>query len=136
MESIIRTIALAMLIGGVNGGCKTTEKNVPAMNQQALPTEEKKYHLVVSFFSVAYGIDHKAKTALDNLITEDTLQNKKRIIVEKTPWGREGELDYCIDLQYLEKKSQTEFINKAKALLSSSNLVHIKENEPCRKPVR
>lgn len=136
MESIIRTIALAMLIGGVNGGCKTTKKNVPDMNQQALPTEEKKYHLVVSFFSVAYGIDHKAKTALDNLITEDTLQNKKRIIVEKTPWGREGELDYCIDLQYLEKKSQTEFINKAKALLSSSNLVRIKENEPCRKPVR
>jgi len=136
MESIIRTIALAMLMGGVNGGCKTTEKNVPATNQQASSTEEKKYHLVVSFFSVAYGIDHKAKAALDNLIVEDTVNNKKRIIVEKTPWGREGEIDYCIDLQYLEKTSQTEFINKAKALLNSSKLVHIKENEPCRKPVR
>lgn len=136
MESIIRIVALAMLIGGVNGGCKTTEKNVPTTKQQISTTEEKKYHLVVSFFSVAYGIDHNAKTALDNLITEDTLQNKKRIIVQKTPWGREGEIDYCIDLQYLEKKSQTEFINKAKELLSGSNLVHIKENEPCRKPIR
>ncbi len=140
MESIIRTIALAMLMGAVNGGCKTTEKNVPVTNstnqQVSHQNTEKKYHLVVSFFSVAYGIDHKAKAALDNLIIEDTVNNKKRIIVEKTPWGREGELDYCIDLQYLEKKSQTEFINKAKALLSSSKLVHIKENEPCRKPVR
>lgn len=136
MESIIRTIALAMLMGGVSGGCKTAEKNLTPPQQQVTPSGEKKYHLVVSFFSVAYGIDHKAKAALDNLITEDTTTHKRKIVVEKTPWGREGEVDYCIDLQYLEKKNQKEFINKTKALLSSSTLVHIKENEPCRKPVR
>lgn len=136
METIIRTIALAMLMGGVSGGCKTVEKNVIPTQQQVTSTGEKKYHLVVSFFSVAYGIDHKAKAALDNLITEDTTTHQWKIIVEKTPWGREGEIDYCIDLQHLEKINQTKFINKAKSLLSSSNLVHIKENEPCRKPVR
>lgn len=136
MKSFIRIIALAMLIGGVNGGCKTKEKNISTSNEQTTASEQKKYHLVVSFFSIAYGIDHQAKAALDNLISEYTTENKKHIIVQKTPWGREGEIDYCIDLQYLEKKSQTEFINKAKELLSGSNLVHIKENEPCRKPIR
>ena len=108
--------------------CKTIKSQQPTSSAQ-------KHDLIVSFFSVAYGIDHKAKAALDMIITEDTTKGKK-IAVEKTPWGREGEVDYCIDLQNYSVKDKKEFINRVKVALQPSTLVNIKENDICRKPVQ
>jgi hypothetical protein len=108
--------------------CKTIISQQPTNSAQ-------KHDLIVSFFSVAYGIDHKAKAALDIIITEDTTKGKI-IIVEKTSWGREGEVDYCIDLQNYRNIDKKEFINRVKVALQPSTLVNIKEDEVCRKPVQ
>ena len=108
--------------------CKTIKSQQPA-------NSVSKHDLIVSFFSVAYGIDHKAKASLDIIITEDTTKGKT-IIVEKTSWGREGEVDYCIDLQNYSIKDKKEFINRVKVALQPSTLVSVKEDDVCRKPVQ
>lgn len=134
MKSVIKLSMISILSLSSLTACKTKqETKLSSDNTINMYTEEKKYELVVSFFSVAYGIDTKAKTGLDNLIQQDTTEKNFKISIIKTPWGREGEIDYCFDLHALSENQKSTFIEAAKAILSQSEIVHIKENAPCRK---
>jgi hypothetical protein len=52
--------------------------------------------------------------------------------MKKAAWGREGEVDYCIDLNNLDAEKQNVFLLQTKEILIQSQLVHIVENAPCK----
>lgn len=134
MKTILKLAIVSTLIAALNIACKTQQENTRQSHNQH--EGEKKYELVVSFFSVAYGIDSKALTGLDHLIQQDTTQNGYSIQLLKTPWGREGEIDYCFDLSALSNQQKNSFIASVKSVLAESKLVHINENAPCRHAAR
>lgn len=123
LQSIPGSAKWLIIFSFLIAGCKPKET---VAGQQTV------YHLVVSFYSIGAGINAPAHTALKNLITEFTEERKLPVHVEKKPWGREGEVDYCIDLKDLTQKDRQEFINKAKQYLGSEKWVRIKENTACR----
>lgn len=85
------------------------------------------YRFHVSFYSIGQGIDNEMKQKF-----VDWLKSYPVVVAyEETPWGREGEVDFCFKLAELSAGDQLEFIKKAKDLLISSSLVHINENVPC-----
>jgi len=103
----------------------------PASTAEVTPignaAKNENMRFVVSFYSIGEGIDIKAKDEFVNLLNT----NSKKISYEPKNWGREGEVDYCLSLKELSASEQTEFINRANAILNRSKLVHKKENSNC-----
>ena len=87
---------------------------------------------IVSFISIGSGIDRNAKNQFLQFTDQYNAANNVRIEWEVTGWGREGETDYCLKLNELNKKQQNEFISGLKDLLNSSKLVRYYEFEVCR----
>lgn len=90
------------------------------------------YRLSVVFFSIGSGTDNKAMTAYEDFISDYAVKVGKNIDFERTPWGREGETDYCLRLNELDAKGQADFVQQTKDKLKDAKWVHIYENEPCR----
>jgi len=88
--------------------------------------------LVVSFYSICCGIDHKTKEKLDKFIKQYEKAKGKRLTKAAVRWGREGEIDYCLKLSELSPRQQKKFISKVRSLLKRSKLVHINENVACQ----
>jgi hypothetical protein len=107
----------------------TTKKESPkeAPVKETSTSNNSNYRLVVQFYSKGGGTDYKLREKYDQWLAS----YKPAVKVEQTPWGREGEVDYCIKLAELDNTKQAEFVTKTKELLSKSELVHIYENHPC-----
>ena len=90
-------------------------------------TSEETFPLIVQFYSKGEGIDSKTNNAFVKFLDS----YPKKISYEPTLWGREGEIDYCLKLSELSAAEQTDFIKKAKDLLSKSALVHVNEGAKC-----
>ncbi len=90
------------------------------------------YRFNVSFISIGSGIDHKAKEQFVQFIQQFDEKNNVKINKEITHWGREGETDYCLKLNELNKQQQEQFIKETKALLKNSTRVRYNENSICR----
>lgn len=117
-----------------------SESNKPR-ESKSLPTSEdanqeseknskqgnENYRFNVSFYSKGEGTDREARERFMKLIENQS----PKIEFEEVTWGREGEVDYCLKLSELNKDQQKQFINKARELLKTSELVHINENAPC-----
>lgn len=95
-------------------------------------TDAGTYRLQISFISIGAGPDAKLIESVDNYITAYNSKNNVTLAVEKYPWGREGEQDYCLNLSEIASDSQTAFIQGIKDLVKDSKLVFIKENEICK----
>lgn len=119
-----------------------TEKLVdPPDNTREKPAEKKKttsgtplpgdnsanYRLVVSFISQAAGIDRQLHPKFMELYKS----YKPAVTAEVTPWGREGEVDYCFKLNELNSKQQKDFVQKVREAMGNTDMVYIKENAPC-----
>jgi len=94
--------------------------------------ENELYRVVVSFYSKGEGIDEKALINFSNFLQYFQEQYKITIPFQKTPWGREGEVDYCVDLKNLDFEKQNLFLLQTREILIQSQLVHIVENAPCK----
>ncbi len=88
--------------------------------------------LVVSFYSICCGIDHKAQEKLDKFIHDYEKLKGRQLTKAAVRWGREGEIDYCLKLSELSTRERKRFVSKVRLLLKTSKLVHINENAPCR----
>ncbi|HET6244307.1 MAG: hypothetical protein H0V01_06385 [Bacteroidetes bacterium] len=108
---------------------KEPEKLIkPQMDKKpAIKQGDGTYSLVISFYSKGEGIDFKTQEQYANFLEK----NNQGIAYEEARWGREGEVDYCINLNKLSSIQQKEFISETRSLLGKSNLVHINENQPC-----
>lgn len=102
------------------------------VKKEIVTETQPKTYLVVSFYSIGMGVNHQAVNIMNHIIEEYKNTKNVDIPVNKIPWGREGEIDYCIDIQSIGEKDQKEFINKVHSLLDSQNWVRIKENAQCR----
>lgn len=93
---------------------------------------EQTPRLVVSFYSICCGIDLKAQEKLDDFIKRYEKAKGKQLTKAAVRWGKEGEIDYCLQLSELSRKEQKRFISKVRLLLTRSKLVSIKENVACQ----
>ncbi len=99
--------------------------------------QEELYRLSVVFYSIGSGTENNYMRAFEDYIGTYAGNVGKNIDYLKTPWGREGETDYCLLLNELSGDEQGNFIAGAKAVLDSAKWVHIYENQPCaHKPKR
>jgi len=94
-------------------------------------TNDNNYRLIVSFISIGEGTDIKAHENFDAFMSSWQTENNKTLVVDKVPWGREGEVDYCFKLNELDKDSQAKFVSKVQDAVKDSKLVQISENQPC-----
>lgn len=88
--------------------------------------------LVVSFYSIAYGIDSGARAALDAYLSE----YEKVLTVEKRSWGREGEVDYCLFAPTLTEAQKSEHVQAIRALLSKGKNLHLYTDKACRESLQ
>ena len=115
----------------------TPEAVVPETKIKADSVKEDNYRFTVVFFSIGEGTENKYMTAFEDFIGVFAGKVGKNIDYEKTGWGREGETDYCLRLNELTPKEQTDFIDQTKEVLKGAKWVHVYENQPCmHKPKR
>ena len=110
--------------------CHNTQKSTKQEQESEIPNSDHQtiYRLIVSFYSPGNGIDHEMLQSFSSFLNE----KHSSLIYEKVNWGKEGERDYCFLLNELNSKQQEDFIEEAKEVLSSSERVRVKENQPCK----
>jgi len=126
MKKTIALLALALLVcGSLSAQTKTKnpKKKSESKNEVEL-NKTVKYRLVISFISKASGIDHKAHEKIKEFIEK----HPKKPAFETFHWGREGEIDYCLQLKELSTKEQTVFIEDIKKLIDDKEMVLVYEN--------
>lgn len=129
-------------------GCKsrssfpaqTTEKRDTLLVQPAIiqslatiaTNDTNRFSVVISFFSQGSGAPFEVMTEFDAFMTNYSSPNGKKPVFERVPWGREGELDYCIRLDKFDEADKNDFLRQAGAITKKTTLVHIYHNTECR----
>ena len=134
MKVIFLFISLFILTS-CNPGKKATEtKPVETQTEQAPAADElgALNNLVVSFYSTGSGTNYKAALMLEDFISDYSRKTKTVVPMKKTPWGKEGEVDYCIELSGWQPEVKEKFIKSVKDMLRGIQ-VHIYENHPCKR---
>jgi len=131
MKNLISLFAIITLFA-CNSTKKVTDQNATTSTTQNTIATDTNYRFSVSFISIGAGTDKKARQDYDQYIIQYEQKNKIKLSYEITPWGREGEKDYCFMLTELDKKKQELFVTETKEILKNSSLVQYKENAPCR----
>ena len=106
----MRYLIIPLFVSFTLIGCKSSQ------HQQPVTDEDKKasYDVVLSFFSPGNGIDRKAYQAFTDLISEDS----SAFLIEKYTWGREGEMDFCINLN---GNSKDKYLNRLQEIAENSS---------------
>ncbi len=94
-------------------------------------SQTENYSLVVSFYSIGSGIDGPVALEFDYLVKDFQEQFGDDFSAERVSWGREGEIDYCIQLGKLKTTLRDSFKSRAEIILKKTERVHSKENAPC-----
>ena len=112
---------------------KTANTGNNANTSKTTAEDEKKlFRFTISFISKGAGTDYQIRQKYDAFVTDFETRNKVKIIINKAAWGREGEMDYCIEFTNISKQITESFISESKALLSASDRINIGENTHCR----
>ena len=133
MKTIIASLLL-LLLGGCHCEKKATLTNAGSSPKtEAAPNDAKEAmkNLVVSFYSTGGGANYKAAKQFEDFLFEYGTKTNTVISFDKIPWGKEGEVDYCISLEGWTDESGNNFKAKVNNLLRGVQ-VHIKENTACR----
>jgi len=109
---------------------KEQNQSAPAARQDSVP--QNLYRFIVSFYSTGEGAEGKQIQQFEKFLSGYKTPSGDTLHAEKTPWGREGEVDYCMKLSGLNSDDQQQFINQVKELLKSAQRVHYSENAACR----
>src|SRR5262245_42299460 len=86
---------------------------------------EERFRLVVSLICQGAGADAKALEQVKSYLYSYESWSGKKIEYEKTPWGKEGEVDYCMKLANLDAQAQKDFVTQVREVMLMSQLVHI-----------
>ena len=132
MFSTEKKIVLFLLLVIFTFSCNNSKK----IADNTLATENSKnnsiYRFTISFFSKGGGTDRKARSEFESFLENFNKKNEVNLQYIKTSWGREGEVDYCFQLEELKKKKQIAFIKECEDLLKDSKLVHFQEFSECK----
>ena len=107
---------------------KSAETEV-VITPDSLPAQSR---LILTFFSVASGIDQKSLMRFEEFIGEYAAELGINIDYEKTHWGREGETDFCLELTELNPEQQADFVSRTRKLMETAEHLSIYENAPCK----
>jgi hypothetical protein len=110
---------------------KLDVKSNDSITQTTEKSQTENYSMVVSFYSIGSGIDRPVAQEFDYLVKDFQEQFGEDFIAERVSWGREGEIDYCIQLEKLKLVAKDSFKNRANVILKKTERVHSKENAPC-----
>ena len=110
---------------------KEEVKSKESTTNQNENSQTENYSLVVSFYSIGAGIDRPVAQEFDYLVKDFQEQFGEDFIAERVSWGREGEVDYCIQLDKLKTATIDAFKSRATSILKKTERVHSKENAPC-----
>jgi hypothetical protein len=131
MKSIILFFAIVVFVA-----CNTPKQatNIKLQNQVSQNTvlPDSIFRFTVSFISIGSGTDKKAMQQFMDFIEQFNNKNNVKITTEKAQWGREGETDYCLKLNEIDKNQQDKFIADVKEVLKTSTLVRYKEYDICK----
>lgn len=127
MKKIILAIASISFFACANSKKSTREKTLNETEVVA-----KNYQFTVSFISIGSGTDANARNSFDKFVTNFEQKNNTKLAFVKVQWGREGEMDYCFDMNIMSLPQQEKFIAESKALLKNSKLVRYERNAICR----
>ena len=132
MFSAEKKIVLFLLLVIFTFSCNNSKKI--ADNTLAIENSKNNsiYRFTISFFSKGGGTDRKARSEFESFLENFNKKNAVNLQYIKTSWGREGEVDYCFQLEELKKKNQIIFINECEDLLKDSKLVHFQEFVECK----
>jgi len=122
---------------GGQGMMAVSNMETPLQNGDSLPqvwsreqaqTGPDYFSLVVVFISKGEGTDPEARSVLEGFLSNYSHVSGKRPAYVMIPWGREGEVDCCFNLNELDVKEQGAFIESLKKAMSSRELIQVYEN--------
>jgi hypothetical protein len=120
------TLIISSLIGiiGYTAACKTSKNNKQEANMN--PTSNT-CTLRIEFYSIGSGTDYVTIDKLNKYL------ESKKISFETKPWGREGEVTYCLKFSDRKTNEINSIKKEVKKLLETSQLVRYEEDKPLTK---
>ena len=103
--------------------------NVPQINQPVADTA--KCSMLISFYSRGAGSDYEVIAEFERFISDYGVSGKNVPTFERIRWGREGEIDYCIQWKDLAPEEKSKFTEQVNLILKKSKLVHVSYNATC-----
>jgi len=140
----MKTIIILFLTASLISSCsnkKNTAQTVDSevevhkpkgVTNEVLNEEKNKESLskfIISFYSPGNGIDYKTKKEYDDFLTKEYAN----LEVHQKSWGREGEVDYCVNIELLTKKEKASFVLKSIAILNKSSKINYSNSDSCKK---
>ncbi len=130
MKYTLLFLALSILFACSSSKVQTGNSNNDA--QYSETDSDNLYALRVSFISIGSGIDRKVRQEYEQYIKDFEQYNNVSILLDKTTWGKEGEIDFCIKLIGLSTELQQQFVQSTKDKTKDSKLVRLYENTTCK----
>ncbi|MGE0566813.1 MAG: hypothetical protein AB7O73_02605 [Bacteroidia bacterium] len=128
------SISVLVLFSSCKSKSKNTEsKHVKAENSSgsiAIENNGAEY-IIISFQSKGGGIDQETKGELDKYLSSFEKKYIISLLVTKKNWGREGEVNYCIEDSNLTDITYKELLSGIKKIVSNKELITIKEAKSC-----
>ncbi|MFN4124059.1 MAG: hypothetical protein ACK4GL_12245 [Flavobacteriales bacterium] len=116
--------------------CKNKKNAANTMNTpEPNPTEvslPNSYSIVFSFYSIGSGSDWDIIGEMDAFLDAYKQSGKSQPEVDRIPWGREGEVDFCIQTGQMKSTERESFRNSVMEIARRAKFVHINENAVCR----
>jgi hypothetical protein len=134
---IIITLFISLLLLNVScdaqkASVKKKQKSAKAITTKVIttPKDTANCAVLVSFYSIGSGTNREAYDKFRAFIEKTNKAKKITLNIGATPWGREGEVDYCFKLKELNAANQKKFISDLKKLLKGADYVRIEEDKP------
>ncbi|MBK9250048.1 MAG: hypothetical protein IPM69_18565 [Ignavibacteria bacterium] len=132
MLKLIGSIALILLVMACGSVKNTKDNSSEDKSSEKITLADSIYRFTVSFISIGSGIDHKAREQFTEFIKKYSEKHNVILGFDKSTWGREGEVDYCMKLLELTAAQEFNFIAETKEILKNSSRVRYRENSICR----
>lgn len=113
--------------------CKSKkESHAEHQHSTQIQASDSNVFVTLSFISIGSGTDGKTRTAALAYIEKFKQEHSVEITTITKPWGREGEVDYCINLNSLTTEKTTLFITGLKDIVKDKDLVKLQELSECK----
>jgi hypothetical protein len=76
----------------------------------------------VTFISIGEGSDIETLKSFEKS-SQTWLEKYSKLKLTKTPWGREGEMDYCFDLSHMNQEHIKTLISEIESVIGQNPLV-------------
>jgi hypothetical protein len=129
---ILLVTSISFTVSGCKNKKEAANQNTNAVNNSTTPSDANTYSLVLSFYSIGSGSDWDIISELDLYIESFNRASKTKPNIDRIPWGREGEVDFCIQTAEMSKNDKEAFIQKTLEIAKRAKFVHINENAVCR----